>query len=568
MTKYEKVILLAIIAAAFFVRLVGIQYGLPFAYHDDEPVVVNYALAYGTGDFNPHTFNIAPLLTYVLFFIYGIFFAIGRLIGYFHGLKDFAYLYLNDPTVFYIIGRTVLGLICGTASVLALYHTGRKYFNKLTGLLAALFLAVNFLHVRDSHYIYFDIPLTLCVLLFFIKAYDFFGEAKRIDYIQLGALLGLAYSVKYQGISLLFPFFLIIIYNIYLSRNVAFSVKFSNLAWCGGAALAVTFISNPFLFINLQEFINIAQKFPYIPVDPLYHLKISLFNGCGLFMVIFGIIGMIWALARRSGASLPAAYAIFYYLLIVKVTQPGERLVLPIVPLLLLFAAFMITGLYEIIKKRAYSFYGVCILVIFLIYPSATKIYYSDRLFLQEDTRTQAYKWIKDNIRQGSGIALDATSSWFPRLEKNKEQIKGLSEFFGSSSFGKPADAEQMKLKFMIDNPSYPDKTYYLYYLRAITTKGFLSIYPCINVSFGELKSKNIDYAVLSSILINNEYSGFVNEVEKRGSLLKTFSPYKDGISRISPKEAAGVPAAAFMEKELRDRKSYGPYIKIYKIER
>ena len=61
-----------IISVAFLVRLTGINFGLPFAYHDDEPIIVNYALAYGTGDFNPHVFKMSPFLSYLLFFLYGI----------------------------------------------------------------------------------------------------------------------------------------------------------------------------------------------------------------------------------------------------------------------------------------------------------------------------------------------------------------------------------------------------------------------------------------------------------------------------------------------------------------
>lgn len=558
--------LFLIVAAAFIIRAIGVNFGLPFVYHDDEPILVNYALAYGTGDFNPHFFNIAPLLTYILFALYGFLFIIGRAVGYFHAIKDFAYLYLNNPALFYIIGRMILGVFCGTLSVLALYFMGKRYFNKTTALLAAFFLAFNFLHVRDSHYIYFDIPLTLCVLIFFLKAHDFFKPVRRIDYIQFGALFGLAISVKYQGIFLSLPFFVIIVYNAMISKNLSLSSVIANVVWCCGAFLAVVFISNPFLFINFTEFINSISKFPYIPVSPLFHLKISLFNGCGAVMVIFGIIGITLAMINKNKAVIIVIFVIFYYALITKATQPGERIVLPIVPLVLLFAASTVTEIYSAIKNKTAAMAVSLLLILILAYPSLALACYSDLLFLREDTRTEAYKWIKDNIPASSRIALDATSSGFPRIEKDKSQIKELAAGFGSTSFRKPVNSDDTKLRFMLENPFYPKKTYHVYYLRGDISGGFLSIYPGINASYPGIKSNKIGYVLLSGTLASSEYSNFVDEVEKHSTLLKTFSPYSGDISRIKSLEAASVPAAAFLENELRDRKRYGPYMRVYRI--
>lgn len=560
--------LLAIIAGAFTVRVIGIGFGLPFAYHDDETLLVNYALAYGIGDFNPHAFNFAPLLTYILFFVYGLFFMLGSFFGIFHSLKDFAYSYLNDPTPFYVIGRSLYGLICGTLSVPLLYLLGKKYFNRSIGLLAAFFLAFNYLHVRDSHYLYFDIPMTFCIIFFFLKAYDFFAPAKSRDYIQLGALLGLVISVKYQGIYLLIPFCIIVFYNLYLSNNIRLHIKIRNLLLCGVVSGIVIFISNPFLFLNLPAFFKTVSGFPYIPVPPLYHLKVSLINGCGLIMLIAGILGLVLSFIKRDKGIFIAIYIICYYFFIIKLGQPGERLALPLVPFILLFAAVFVISALNSIKAVVPRVIILVLAAILLTYPSLVRVYYSDLLFLKEDTRTQAYKWIKDNIKPGAKIALDAVSSGFPRLEKDKEQIKELVRYFGSTSFDKPENADQAKLEFMLNNPDYPSNAYYIFYLRGLLKRGFLSIYPCINVQYKEILGNGIEYVVLSKILTEKEYAGFVKDVEGDAICLKTFSPYKEGVSRFESREYSTVPAAAFSEKELIDRKSYGPYIKIYGLKK
>ena len=65
----DSLLLGCILFLAFILRVWGIQFGLPDLYYADEPIVVNHALAYSSGDFNPHFFKIPPLMSYLLFVI-------------------------------------------------------------------------------------------------------------------------------------------------------------------------------------------------------------------------------------------------------------------------------------------------------------------------------------------------------------------------------------------------------------------------------------------------------------------------------------------------------------------
>ncbi|MBF0254446.1 MAG: hypothetical protein HQL11_04910 [Candidatus Omnitrophica bacterium] len=75
-----------IIGVGLVLRLAGLRFGL---FHADEPIVVNHALAYGTGDLNPHFFCIPPLVSYLLAGIYGLAFLWGTLWGASGGVADF-----------------------------------------------------------------------------------------------------------------------------------------------------------------------------------------------------------------------------------------------------------------------------------------------------------------------------------------------------------------------------------------------------------------------------------------------------------------------------------------------
>jgi hypothetical protein len=276
-------------------------------------------------------------------------------------------------------------------------------------------------------------------------------------------------------------------------------------------------------------------------------------------MTAAGILGMLISLLfKRNRQALLILYVIFYYWVISRSSQDAERLVLPIIPILLMFSA-------SVIAEIKNSIIAVLLSTLF-IWPSAEGIYYSDSLFLKKDTRTLAYEWIKQNLKKDSKIALDASASGFPRLERSKEQIKELINYPLRPQFARPDRSQEIKLNFMLNNPSYPEKGYYLFYLKEDTHRGFLSSQPGIDIDYKSLKQYKIEYIVLSNLLLDRRYEKFAEDIEDRGTLVKTFSPYREGAKRVMPNERSTIPCAAFMLDELKARQRYGPVIRIYKI--
>ncbi|MGB2880051.1 MAG: hypothetical protein WBD24_07700, partial [Candidatus Omnitrophota bacterium] len=85
--KKKNILILSILVMGAVLRIWGLSFGLPFQLHQDEPIVVNHALAYGAGDLNPHFFIIPPLCSYLLFFAYGLYFILGKIAGLFAGTE-------------------------------------------------------------------------------------------------------------------------------------------------------------------------------------------------------------------------------------------------------------------------------------------------------------------------------------------------------------------------------------------------------------------------------------------------------------------------------------------------
>lgn len=174
----KKTILFLVVLAGFLLRVWGIGFGLPELYHQDEPIVVNHAMAYGAGDLNPHYFALPPFLSYLLFALYGALYFFGRAAGMWAGTMEMALSFLKDPTVFYLAGRFASGVVPGTASVILTYFLARRFCGEGASLYAAAVMALAFLNVVNSHYIYMDSFL----VLFTVASYIAFCRIISLSY--------------------------------------------------------------------------------------------------------------------------------------------------------------------------------------------------------------------------------------------------------------------------------------------------------------------------------------------------------------------------------------------------
>ena len=187
--------MVAVTVLALGLRLVGIAFG---PYHPDEHLIINHSLAFGAGDLNPHLFYFPTFFMYLLFGVYGIFYLLGLAAGKFHGQDDLIALYLVSPQVFYVLGRVVSASF-GAATVILTYRLGKACKNSRTGAAAALLLAVNFLHVRDSHFATMDVALTFFMTLSLWFLMSYLNEKKQGAYRWAAFTAGMAAAVKYNG---------------------------------------------------------------------------------------------------------------------------------------------------------------------------------------------------------------------------------------------------------------------------------------------------------------------------------------------------------------------------------
>ena len=145
----------------------GLRYGLPAVYNPDEVAIMSRALAFAKGDLNPHNFLYPTFYFYALFAWEGLAAVWSVVTGAAASLRRFQQEFFVDPTRVFVAGR-LLTALCGTATVAATFVLGRRIAGPVAGLTAAIFLAIAPLHVRDSHYVKHDVPVTLLIVLAYL----------------------------------------------------------------------------------------------------------------------------------------------------------------------------------------------------------------------------------------------------------------------------------------------------------------------------------------------------------------------------------------------------------------
>lgn len=196
----ERSALAALLALALVLRLWGIGFGLPhLEARPDELEVVGRAIRLLSGDLNPHFFHYPSLYFYTLGLLYALWGAASMVLGgsWAELLREAAV----DPGGFILVGRYV-SAIAGVATVCVVYRIGKRVQGAPAGLMAAGFMAVAHLHVRDSHFATTDVTLTLFLAAAVLHLIDVAEQGTLRSYIWAGAFTGLAVSTKYVGLVL------------------------------------------------------------------------------------------------------------------------------------------------------------------------------------------------------------------------------------------------------------------------------------------------------------------------------------------------------------------------------
>jgi hypothetical protein len=424
-----------VLAGGLVLRLWGIRQGLPYAYNADEADhFVPHAIAmFREGTLNPHYFANPPGFTYVLHFLFWVWYG---------GAQGAVHAYSHDPGGVYTLARVAAGAL-GTIAVWLLYLTGARLLGRAVGLLAAAIASVAFLPVFYSHLALNDVPTLAPLTLSLLGTAGVLRKGRLRDHLIAGIGLGLACATKYTAGIVLVPY-LVAAGGRALDGGPAERRRtLIGAAVLAACALGAFLLANPYALLDYSGFhrelvhqsSQAAESQGKLGAPKqgglLYYLW-SLTWGLGWVPALAALAGAvtIWRSQRRLGLLLVPA-PILYLVFMGTQGRYFGRWLMPILPILSLLAAFAgaqaIGPLQRLLVRRGArrspdaalpagrlgaALPGLVALLAVLALTGQGLAYsvHSGVVLSRTDTRTLTRDWMLANIPRGANVVVEPVS--------------------------------------------------------------------------------------------------------------------------------------------------------------
>ena len=348
-------------------RLVGIQYGLPYGslLDPDEQNVVPRAwrMVHG-GGLDPHFFDWPTLTMYI--------------VAPFQAWE-------GKPA--YLVGRFVI-VALAVGGVAAAWWLGERAYGTSAGAVAAAVTAVESTHVATSHAAVTDVPLTTFVTI--ALALLVMGRLELA-----GAAIGLAAAVKYPGVLLVVP---LVVVGWKRWGRLALSIGLTVLTFAATTPYVIVHAGSSWSALRRIEAEH-RRGWLGFEHDHWSWIAFSdrLWKGMGPVLLLAGV-GLVLAIAqRRTRADLVlGSFVVAYAVSLAPLHSHFPRYVLPLVPALGALAG----------RLRA----ATPVTLLLLIVPLTWSIRDDVRL-TRTDTRIVAARWIDAHVPKHAKIAAESSTA-------------------------------------------------------------------------------------------------------------------------------------------------------------
>ena len=513
------------------------------------------AVRFHQGDLNPRFFNWPSLYMYVVAGAYGLVFGWSP--------DGVAGAFARNPAQFYLVAR-VLTALFGTATLAVLYVTGRLAYGRTVAILAAGLLAVDFLHVRDSHWVTTDVPLTFLVTLATFCALRYWRGGRARDAWAAGLAAGLATSVKYPG-GLAFLALLVAhaarhpgrpAWHRLVGRDTVAGAGLAVVGFALGTPFAVL---TPVAFlrgvmdelreVHTVQFGNEADAPGY-----LFHLLYSLPEAMGWPVYLLAAAGLAWAAAARTAReAVLLAFAVPYLVVIMTWSSRFERYAIPLLPTLTLLAAVAVVRIGAWVgargRRSGWPRPGriapavVLSIAVLLCVPALARVVAYHRLLGRPDTRELGSGWIERQVPPGARIALEPYGVSLPVARRQLREAPGTL-----------AGLQQPPPPALAPSPSGREDGYWVVRLETY--------------DLDRLVGDGVEYVVLSGFVYQRHRQAcdrhpapcrFYAELDARAELVFSASPgVDDATLRVGDIYSPLT--------RLRERRHPGPPIRIYRL--
>jgi hypothetical protein len=430
--RAERILLVAVVALGLAVRFWGLKFGLPVVYaRPDELLLIGVVIGFFRGDPNPHFFEYPTLYLYVLAGVYCLFYARSMLAGWVRDSAEFAASFKVNFVPFFLAARATAAVL-GGATVALVHGIARPLFGVSAGLLAALFMAVAFLHVRDSHYATTDVPMVFFVAAAMLAIVRVHCYRRAFDARLAGVLAGCAMGVKYNAVMLVLPMAIVEgIHAWQVRRDWRRMLRETHLFRMAACCILMFLAGSPYLLLDYGKALHdlrslqASTSMGMTPPELLgrgwtYHLPHSLWYGVGWPMLISALAGLAWMAARHPGPALVlGSFPVAYYVAAGAGYNVFVRYMLPVVPFLCIFAGYFVASAASAIAPamRLRPALVAAALGVAVAAPPAINVVQFDRLLTREDSRIVAGRWLAENVPAGASMFISGNRYGHPAMD-------------------------------------------------------------------------------------------------------------------------------------------------------
>ena len=410
--RSPRVALALVLLTAAALRYWSLGHGIPYGVSVDEPEIVVRAFHMMIrGTLNPEFFDYGSLHIYIQLVVSVARFIVGAIAGDWSSLEE------ASSGSFYLWGRFVTATF-GVLTVLLVYQIGMRWGAR-HALLAAALMALMPLHVRYSHYVLTDTPLTFFVALTMLLALVAHERPALRAFAWAGAAAGLAAAVKYNGgLALVMPLLVC-----WMTPSARPSRLICSLIATAAAAGAF-FLAAPYTLLDLPGFLDrfasltAEYRTNTPPAEPtaivyLKHLRLQ-FGTPGMVLIAGGVLmGLVRAVRgpNRVAWGVALVFPIPYFLIVADQRIVYARYLLPLVPMLCVLAAAAVISGVSLLRRYQFprgvrTALIVALTLTLLAPPAATAIAFN-RTISQRSTVDEAYAWMEQHIPAGSRVVLE-----------------------------------------------------------------------------------------------------------------------------------------------------------------
>ena len=405
-----------ILLVAAAARVWGLGFGLPYALSRvDETAVAGPAVQFLSGALRPPNFMYPTGLLYAVAILYVLWFAINRPFGTYASLAAFAESRRQSLAPFFYLSRG-LSAAMGTLTVWWVFAIARRLFDETIAIVAALFIALAYLHVRDSHFGTLDVSMTALVVLSVLMILRWQETPGPWRAAAAGLVAGLATSTKYNALGVLVPWVVALAMRAAgdrqepgaARRRMAQASAIFLTAFVAGFAGA-----SPYVVVAWRQFVADlnAQGATLAHGHGLvlsrgwwYHATFTLPAALGWPLYLTGAAGAAALLLTRwRQSAVVLAFPLAYFIVAGSGYRVFARDMLPVVPFLCITAGWLtVSTVRSLVPEGRARAWAAAALALAIVAPSARNVVLLDRVLTRTDNRVVVARELPGLIPAGS----------------------------------------------------------------------------------------------------------------------------------------------------------------------